>query len=314
MKVIIGSNRKIAIFIVLVALITVLGGCGNDDTTPPTCDPVPTPPPSVTPDIIVSASSGNDSLADGVTCAYKTITAALAAATSGNTVWAAPGTYDTALGEVFPIIIPASVSLIGDEANKGNGTVTTEILGNGLLYTGVEATIEPLANATVAGFILTANTAGANAEATVIVRNDGVTLRNNSLINSVYYSVYITNGSQNHIITGNLIQNNAWLGLGFVAGGVGTKVENNIITGNLYGVVYQPSGGDLGGGSAGSAGGNTISCNSTNDLWTEETSALTINAANNYWDHAPPSGNDIYNPNGANIVTTSAQVAASNCP
>src|SRR5207245_10110646 len=70
--------------------------------------------------------------------------------------------------------------------------------------------------------------------------------------------------STNHVITGNRIVDNApssGEGLAFVSGGAGSKVENNVITGNGFGVDYEVAGADLGGGSAGRAGGNVISCN-----------------------------------------------------
>src|SRR5512145_3163030 len=79
----------------------------------------------------VNAASGNDAAGNGVTIPYRTITRALASAGLGDTVTVAPGTYDSALGESFPIVIPPGVTLIGDEANKGNGPAPTLILGGG---------------------------------------------------------------------------------------------------------------------------------------------------------------------------------------
>ena len=79
-------------------------------------------------------------------------------------------------------------------------------------------------------------------------------------------------------------------GLTFGRGGVGSKVEKNVITGNAYGVEYDVAGGDLGGdvAGAGSTGGNVISCNTHNDLVSRATTTITITAAYNLWDHAPP--------------------------
>lgn len=274
---------------------------------------------------IVSASLGNDGTADGSSgYPFKTITAALATMSSG-TVCVAPGTYDTTLGEVFPITLPAGVSLIGDETNKGQGTTPTKIIGGANLTVGgtcgtYGTTIYAGANSVIAGFELT-NGNVASAAFTLVMRNNSITLRNNSIVNNQTHSIYVCNGSTNHIITGNTISNNTGLGLGFIGGGVGSKVENNIITNNVYGIEYDTAGGDLGGGAAGSSGGNTISCNSNTDLWTN--TGITIDAANNFWDHNPPSlstttsgsGIDIYNGGGAaTITTTGAAVAASPCP
>ena len=68
-------------------------------------------------------------------------------------------------------------------------------------------------------------------------------------------------------------------------------MDTNVITGNGVGVEYDVAGGDLGSTSAGgSAGGNVISCNA-NDLVAAVAApqtAITISAANNFWDHATP--------------------------
>jgi hypothetical protein len=65
--------------------------------------------------IHVSASSGSDGTGTGcLTHPYKTIKRGLELATAGMTVMAAPGLYDVANGEVFPIAIEDSVSLVGE--------------------------------------------------------------------------------------------------------------------------------------------------------------------------------------------------------
>jgi parallel beta-helix repeat protein len=44
-------------------------------------------------------------------------------AASGTTIQLAPGTYSAASGEQFPLEIPSGVKVIGNEANKGRGTL-----------------------------------------------------------------------------------------------------------------------------------------------------------------------------------------------
>jgi len=61
-----------------------------------------------------------------------------------------------------------------------------------------------------------------------------VTLRNNTVSGGSRYGVEF-DVSTNHVITGNQIVSNAGSGLGFVKGGVGSRVENNVITGNGVG-------------------------------------------------------------------------------
>jgi parallel beta-helix repeat protein len=111
------------------ALIGCGGGTGDDAVTPP-----PQPP-----GIYVSASDGND-LGDGSPPSpLKTLTAALAMAGPGDTVYAAPGTYDVANGEVFPLLVPADVTVEGDVPNRGVGVVPTLVSGAGV-ETGMFAT------------------------------------------------------------------------------------------------------------------------------------------------------------------------------
>ena len=268
--------------------------------------------------VYVVAATGNDATGTGSCAApYKTITKGVAGTVSGTAVRVSPGTYSAALGETFPIMLPSGVQLIGDEANKGQGTTATKVIGGGnIALTGncgtFGTTIYAGANAVIAGFELT-NGLGTFAQMTLLVRTDGVTIRNNSIVNNPGNGIHICNSSVNQVITGNRIRGNN-LGLGFIFGGAGAKVENNVITNNSYGVEYDAPGGDLGGGPAVSVGGNTISCNTANDLWTSLGASVTINAANNSWDHTPLSGNDVFNPNGAVLVTTGAQLAATRCP
>ncbi len=296
---------------------TVEGQSGTSTLT--VCQVGIVPVASTAPTIYVAASTGNDATGTGSCAApYKTITRGVAGTTSGAIVRVAPGTYDAANGEDFPILLPAGVQLIGDEANKGQGTTATRVLGGGnIAFTGscgtFGATIYPGAKAQIAGFELT-NPVGTFAEMTLLVRTDSVTIRNNSVVgNTSNTGIYLCNSSAGQAITGNRIRNNR-LGLGFIFGGLNARVEGNVITLNGYGVEFDAPGGDLGGGARGSTGGNVVSCNSINDVWTNLGANVTLHLANTLWDHVSPSGNDIFNPSGALLVTTGAQVAPNNCP
>lgn len=77
----------------------------------------------------VDASAGSDTSYDGKTpsTAFKTITHAVAVAGVGRTINVAPGMYNVANGETFPITLKEEQYLIGDVVNKGQGTTTTEI-------------------------------------------------------------------------------------------------------------------------------------------------------------------------------------------
>jgi len=297
-------------------------------------DPPPVTMPPASPTFFVNASAGLDTNPGTQASPFKTITHALTVATtSGSTVQVAPGLYDAVNNlETFPVTVPAGVLLIGDEANKGDGTasgtISTSIVGKGTPPAGSAATtvtVLPGTGSTVAGFNITSDTNSFGHD-TLFLGNSSVTLRNNTVTGATRYGVEV-DATTNHVISGNRIVNNGGSGLGFVKGGVGSKVESNVITGNSFGVEYDVAGGDLGGGSTGSAGGNVISCNLTVDLVTVAPTAITIPAAHNLWDHTTPSfscnftGDDICDfsagtANAATITTTgSAQTLnPSPCP
>jgi len=279
--------------------------------------PEPPVPPAQT--IFYVSTSGSNTNPGTQSSQFKTITHAMTKATrSGSTVYVAAGTYDVANGETFPITVPAGVLLIGDEANKGGGGSPTRIVGGGLAPGSapgnVGVAVLPGTGSTIAGLTITNSNGSFTERRGLILANSTVTLRNNTVTGATHkVGVYI-DASTNHMITGNRIVDNGGTGTGsglaFGKGGVGTKVEDNVITGNGFGVEYDVAGGDLGGGSAGSAGGNVISCNTQNDLVSFAQSAITIHAASNSWDHAPATrgsiaGDDIYDSFGvANVNAT----------
>jgi hypothetical protein len=269
-------------------------------------------------DYWVDSSNGSDVSPGTKDKPFKTITKALGLVTTGRTVNVAPGSYDLANGEVFPLQLPAGAILNGDESNKGAGTPPTVIKGGS--PTGhIGTSIEAGANSVIAGFTILHDDAGATANMNIAITNDGITLRNNHVIDGGRNGIYIYAGASNHVIAGNIIQGNSGVGLGFIGGGIGSRVEDNLITGNSGGVEYDSPGGDMGGGATGSTGGNIISCNNRNDLWTN--SGVTIDAQNNLWDHVPPTvsdgaggGIDIRRDLASTVITTGAMLAPSPCP
>jgi len=279
----------------------------------------------------VSTSTGADTNPGTQNSPFKRITHAISVATrSGTTVQVAPGTYS---GEIFPIIVPAGVLLIGDETNKGGGSTPTSIVGGGLAPGSapgdIGVAVLPGTGSTIAGFTITNNNSSFTDRRALILGNSSVTLRNNTVTGATHKVGIYIDASTNHVITGNRIVDNGGsgmgVGLGFIHGGAGSKVENNVITGNGLGVEYEVAGGDLGGGSAGSAGGNLISCNTQNNVLVAlATAPMTITAANNLWDHSPPTlactsaGDDICDANAgtanaAIVVATPATLASSPC-
>jgi hypothetical protein len=283
-------------------------------------------------DWYVSATTGTDAGAGTQADPFQTITHALTVALSGQTVAVAPGTYDAANGETFPIVVPADVTLLGDEANKGDGPVDTHVLGGGLA---------PPPN--VGGILYAAVVLGSGAEVAgfriqnvlpyvanqfpygVALPESNATLRDNTVELSEVGGVYAFNGASNLDVRENVIQINvgfAGTGITFIGTGGANRVQGNVITENQYGVMLDsPTAADLGGGDAGSLGGNVISCNTGADLWVN--AVLTIAARDNFWDHVAPTssttvqtgGMDVYNGGGsATIDTTGALLAPGACP
>jgi hypothetical protein len=324
---------------VTVAIITLGVACGGGSSTPDaphadaprdTAAPTDAPAADATPidagcptTWAVDGATGSDTAAGTCLAPFKTITHALSVATTGQSIHVAPGAYDAAHGETLPIAIPAGVALLGDEAHLGAGATPTTITGHATVRTPsyYNTTLTLGAGATIAGFHVINDDplpADVSAELWLYGENDG-TVRANTLTGGSYGLIF-DNATTGTVVTGNTITTHFYVGLLFSAGGVGAKVEGNTLTGNLHGVEYDSAGGDLGGGATGSAGNNTIACNTEFDVWTN-TPAITITAKNNRWDHVPPTSSattpattDIYNGQSVPLDTTGATLAAAPCP
>ncbi len=301
----------------------------------------------------VDALSGNNSNPGTSLAPYKTITYAVSQ--PGNTIYVAPGTYNETLGETFPIKIPAGINLIGNESGKGieskvkggnsgytgTGIIRNEgptlILGMGVVSTGFEyATLILENDSTVAGFTITNpkpySGAGPDTSAVQVPGSisgiiSGITIRNNTLTESIGGAgvfIRISNqGETGNIISGNTIVSN-YFGIYNSFSNAAIKVENNLISRNKSGILLVTNTDfginvDLGGGSTGSVGNNTISCNTFNDLITPFSNTVTLYAKNNHWDHIPPTvvttgGNaDISNSSNSSILTSGMSLAAAPC-
>ncbi|MBM0743279.1 S-layer homology domain-containing protein [Phormidium sp. CLA17] len=71
--------------------------------------------------LYIDSAKGNDAAAGTQAAPFKTISRALKQAKLGDRIQLAPGTYSATSGEVFPLAIPAGVTVIGNEATKGAG-------------------------------------------------------------------------------------------------------------------------------------------------------------------------------------------------
>jgi uncharacterized protein DUF1565 len=269
----------------------------------------------------VDAVNGSDANPGTAAAPFKRITMGLSVAANEDTVVVAPGTYDAANGEVFPLVVPYGVTLVGDEATKGAQTTIV----SGSTGQSIDAAVSLRNNATIAGFTITAT--GLGCATGVDVLGESVTVRNNSMVGTHRgacggVGLYLEGTSVNGVASDNFISQNDQ-GVAIVdSAGAGTRLERNVITGNLrVGVELDVAGADLGGGSAGSTGGNVLSCNGHADLWLSEN--FTVAAQSNFWDHVPPTSAvspdptpvDIFSRKaGFDVDVTGAQVAASPCP
>jgi hypothetical protein len=235
----------------------------------------------------------------------------------------AAGTYSTGAGETFPLVIPPGVALLGDEANKG-AAVAGVIINGGVTGNSapIHGTLEPGTGATIAGFTLTDPLVGAFRAVIVMMSTHGVIVRNNTFIGSKTNQViYVSNSSGGHTIANNVFtgQTSSTV-LYFGGSGAMCRVEGNVLTNNYVAVELDTAQADFGGGTTGSVGGNTLSCNTYEDL-ADYAGISTIPAKNNLWDHLPPTvgqtgGGDLYAPvvGQLNVDTTGAALAPSPCP
>jgi parallel beta-helix repeat protein len=262
------------------------------------------------PDLYVNAGTGNDSNAGtSSTSPFKTITKALSVAVLGQNINVAAGTYDTANGETFPLYIPAGVSLIGNESNKGSSTI---ILGGGTPTVYAPSYISNAvvmgSGSVLAGFTVTNNSGLGNFPMGVLVHSgysaNNVIIRNNTIINNPAEGVYVAGGSGG-VVTANTFSGNARGGLVFVGGGgAGMSVSYNSFS-DLF--EMDTLGPDLGGGAAGSPGHNSF-LGGTNPTYFG--SGGTVYAENNHWNNNPPTvgawggGFDVGILNGTTVNTT----------
>ncbi|PLZ46420.1 hypothetical protein CBP15_22175, partial [Fischerella thermalis WC442] len=74
--------------------------------------------------LFVNPSTGDDKQGNGgESTPFKTITQALRVATPNTVIKLAKGTYSTATGEIFPLILKPGVSLQGNGSSKGRGII-----------------------------------------------------------------------------------------------------------------------------------------------------------------------------------------------
>jgi hypothetical protein len=158
--------------------------------------------------LYVNPVVGNDSDSGTRLNPYKTLTRALRETTTSNKIiWLAAGTYSTASGEVFPLIIPSGVMVVGNEATKGQGIV---ISGSGEYQSssfGVQnITLLLLSESQLMGVTITnATTKGTG----VWIEASASTLANNTLIDCGREGVFVSDTAQPTIVDNVFVRNAA---------------------------------------------------------------------------------------------------------
>jgi parallel beta-helix repeat protein len=182
--------------------------------------------------LYVNSSTGNDRSAGSQASPYKTLTRALQQATANATISLSPGTYSTATGEVFPLVIPAGVTVTGSESGRGNGTL---IQGSGVYvsptFNQQNITLRLENDAQLRGVTVTNPIAKGSG---VWVESTNPTIANCTLTNCGREGIFVT-GNGTPDISDNFFQQNAASGISIARNGKG-EVRRNVFQRTGYGI------------------------------------------------------------------------------
>ncbi len=201
-------------------------GLGCSDEKNPT-NPVPQPNSPV--DYYVSAIIGSNYNNGSQDSPFRTITHALGVARAGDSIKVMPGTYDLALGEIFPLVIPDSVTLIGDEDNRGTGIDSTVIAGFGKVNNLYYAAVVGGEKASLSGFLILVQSTELFRYCIYCLGVDFSIYRNTC--NSLFGGVYLE-GEGSYIINDNILTSiNA--GIWYNASGLSVVRDNQFKAGTF---------------------------------------------------------------------------------
>lgn len=222
------NARRTHAFIAALAVLA-LASCSDDNPAAP-APPAPNPL-----DRYVNQATGDDANTGKSGSPWETITYAVATADSDITIHVAPGTYDDASGETFPITLKKGQTLVGDVANQGAGATPTLIRGEAP-YTASSlvagATVVGAWYARVAGFSIESVTTPLNYAGIAI---DGVDMEidHNTFRNATYSGVNSGYGA-NVDVHDNLFQSSSY-GV-FVDGSGIVTIHDNTMEMGVFGV------------------------------------------------------------------------------
>ncbi len=157
--------------------------------------------------IYLNPVTGNDTNTGSRLSPLKSLTRALKTSTKSTIIQMGLGTYHTASGEVFPLVIPAGVIVVGNEASKGAGIV---ILGSGIYQSASfgeqNITVLLLSDASLRGITITNTTAKGTG---VWIESTAPTLSNNTFINCAREGIFTTGSAKPAILDNVFVQNAA---------------------------------------------------------------------------------------------------------
>ncbi|WP_228035268.1 DUF1565 domain-containing protein, partial [Oculatella sp. LEGE 06141] len=208
--------------------------------------------------LYVNPALGADRAGQGSEAApFRSITYALQQAQPNTIIQLAPGSYTGETGEVFPLVIPANITIQGDATTKGQ---TVSIIGGGIFvspsFARQSVTIRPLDNSTITGVTVT------NPESRgtgIWIESTNPTIRDSTFADSLRDGIFITGTGaptiEDNVFTGNSgngvsiarnargeIRNNVFqsTGFGIAIGGNSTPlIQGNQVLSNTDGIVVS---------------------------------------------------------------------------
>jgi parallel beta-helix repeat protein len=187
--------------------------------------------------LYVNPATGKDIGAGSSTAPFKTLTKALASATAGTTIHLATGTYNAAGGEVFPLVIPAGVMVLGNEPSKGKGiTISGSGQYSSPTFGSQKITLRLDSSAQLRG--VTVSNAVERGTG-VWIESTSPILANNTFTNCGREGVFVT-GTGKPLILDNVFIANAASGVFLVRNAKG-EVRRNVCQKTGYGIAISDS-------------------------------------------------------------------------
>ncbi|MGB3758019.1 MAG: DUF1565 domain-containing protein [Rivularia sp. (in: cyanobacteria)] len=174
--------------------------------------------------IYVNPITGNNSNSGSQQAPLKTITQALKQSASGTKIQLAQGSYSAITGEVFPLIVPFGVTIIGNEVNIGSGIIidgTGEYISH--IFDRQNITVV-LSNASRLRGVTVTNSASRGTA--VWIESSSPAVVNCTFINSEREGVFVT-GNANPTIKDNIFTQNSANGISITKNSGGEIIGNS---------------------------------------------------------------------------------------